>query len=87
MNGRNPVTKFLARQREIRTELTGEETPSNEQIFNDPKKYCTEFLETLENKLENHYESFEQISIEGAQITQTEKDITDTEARLSAVMT
>jgi len=52
MNGIDPISRFLTRKRAIRSELTAEEKPSKEQIFQDPKFHCTKFISTLEERLE-----------------------------------
>ena len=62
MNGRNPISKFILRQRTIKAELASKEIPSKEQIFNNPKKCCKEFLETLEAKLEKHLNAKETVT-------------------------
>ena len=85
MNGRNPISKFIVRQRTIKTELTGEQIPSKEQIFKDPKMHCTKFLETLEERLENHMDAREATISIGMAKGQLEKDIIDTEKRINDV--
>ena len=83
MNGRNPISKFIIRQRTIKAELTDEEIPSKEQIFEDPKMHCTKFLETLEDRLEQHLTAFEAVANIGAARLQLEQDITDTQKRIA----
>ena len=85
MNGRNPISKFIVRQRTIKTELTGEQIPSKEQIFQDPKMHCTKFLETLEERLENHMDARKATISIGMAKGQLEKDIIDTEKRINDV--
>ena len=87
MNGRNPISKFIVRQRTIKTELTREQIPSKEQIFQDPKMHCTKFLETLEERLENHMDAREATISIGMAKGQLEKDIIDTEKRINDVST
>ena len=82
MNGRNPISKFIIRQRTIKTELKMQEIPTKEQIFEDPKKYCTEFLETLEERLEKHLLASEAVENIGAARRQLEQDIVDTQKRI-----
>ena len=84
MNGRNPISKFIIRQRTIKTELKVEEISTKEQIFEDPKKHCTEFLETLEDRLEQHLNAFEAVTIIGAARLQLEQDIVDTQKRIDS---
>ena len=52
MNGIDPISRFLTRQRAMRSELTKEEKPTKVQIFEDPKFHCTKFIGTLEDRLE-----------------------------------
>ena len=87
MNGRNPISKFILRQRTIKTELIREEIPTKEQIFEDPKKYCTEFLETLEQHLEKHLNSQEAVANIKSAKAQLAQDIVETKERLDAYPT
>ena len=62
MNGRDPVTKFLTRQRGIKSELSPAQRPSKSQIFEDPKKHCNQFMQTLEDRLEESITAQEALS-------------------------
>ena len=43
MNGRNPISKFIVRQRTIKTELTGEKSPQKSRFFKIRKSIARNF--------------------------------------------
>ena len=87
MNSRNPISKFLLRRRSIKTELTKEEIPSKEQIFEDPRKYCKGFLESLEERLEKFTEIKEAVEAVGNEKERLLKDINETKTRIASYPT
>ena len=62
MNGRDPITKFLTRNRTIKAELPPAQRPTKKHIFDDPKKHCNQFLQTLEDRLEQSEAAQEALS-------------------------
>ena len=53
LTGKDPITKFLRRNRKIKKIIKEKDRPSKEDIFNDPRKTCAAFIETLEKILDD----------------------------------
>ena len=63
LNGsKDPVTKFLARNKAIKSALQASQSPSEQQIFDDPQKHLTDFLQNLENKLSKKLDAEEALA-------------------------
>ena len=80
MNGRDPITKFLTRQRGIKSELSAAKRPSKSQIFEDPKKYCNNFMQTLEDRLEESIAAQEALTELEEQLADITSDTEDDDA-------
>ena len=48
LTGKDPITKFLRRNRRIKRIIPLDKRPTKEEIFNNPRKACGKFVETLE---------------------------------------
>ena len=53
LSGKDPITKFLRRNRKIKKIIPPTSRPSKDQMFNDPRATCAQFIETLESILDD----------------------------------
>ena len=52
LTGKDPIAKFLRRNRKLKRFIPIKKRPSKEDVFNDPRKTCAQYIDTLEELLD-----------------------------------
>ena len=73
LTGKDPIVKFLRRNRKVKKIIPKSKRSTIQDVFNDPRKYCSEFLETLEEILESTMTDEDSIDEETETKTQDQK--------------